>query len=142
MESIYGWCEEAEPINTDRDMNAELRAVTRRNTRLQRIQNWPELAELAKWSVTGLAKRCGLSKRALQRHFQNNVGKPPKAWLLEARQKRAIKLLETLSVKETAAALGYRHATHFSREFKKYWGYSPVEKPPLLNSAQECRVLV
>jgi AraC-like DNA-binding protein len=38
----------------------------------------------------------------------------------------AVELLrDGSSVKETAAILGYEHATHFSREFKKRWGHSP-----------------
>lgn len=124
-------CEEAEPINTDRDMNAELRAVTRRNTRLQRIQNWLELAELAKWSVTALAKLCGVSVRTLQRHFLEMMHKSPQAWFTEQRQKRAIESLNAgRLVKEAAAEIGYQHPQHFSREFKKQWGHSPILNEP------------
>ncbi|MGO8766645.1 MAG: helix-turn-helix domain-containing protein, partial [Limisphaerales bacterium] len=50
-------------------------------------------------------------------------------WLLEQRQREAGKLLRknNKSIKEVAAHLGYKHAHHFSREFKKYWGICPKE---------------
>jgi transcriptional regulator GlxA family with amidase domain len=114
------------------------------NTKLSHIQNWPELAEKANWFVAELAKRCGVSVRVLERHFLQNMGRPPKAWLIGERQHRALKLLhDGWPVKVTAAQLGYKYAHHFSREFKAYWGFCPssqmtASKP----TAGECRVLV
>lgn len=91
------------------------------NTRLRHIQNWSELAKQAKWSVAQLARLCGVSARTLERHFLKELGKRPKKWLAEQRRLRAIELLKAGdSVKETAGNLGYRHAGHFSREFKEY----------------------
>jgi transcriptional regulator GlxA family with amidase domain len=102
--------------------------------RLKHIQNWPELAREAKWSVSALAKKCGVSVRTLERFYLKEIGKCPKAWLSEQRQRRAIELLRGgSSVKETAAYLGYKHATHFSREFKEHRGHSPTTKPILLH---------
>jgi AraC-like DNA-binding protein len=98
------------------------------NTRLNHIQNWPELAEEANWSGTTLARNCGISLRTLQRHFLKTMGKTPKTWLDEQRHLQAVKLLrEGSSIKETAAHLGYKHAHHFSRNFKKYFGFPPTE---------------
>ena len=100
--------------------------VCRGTSRLQCIENWPELAERANWAVGSLAKLCGVSVSGLQRHFREAMGKPPKAWLLEHRQKRAIELLQhdTL-VKEVAMTLGYQHGQSFTRQFKKSVGYPP-----------------
>jgi transcriptional regulator GlxA family with amidase domain len=96
------------------------------SARLNRIQNWLELAQETNWSVAALAKRSGVSVRMLERHFLHKVGKPPKAWLVEQRQKRAIQLLRGgCSVKETAAQLAYRYTHHLTREFKAYWGFCP-----------------
>jgi AraC-like DNA-binding protein len=36
-------------------------------------------------------------------------------------------LREGASVKETAAKIGYKYPNHFSRQFKKYWGHSPMQ---------------
>ena len=55
------------------------------------------------------------------------MGKSPKSWLGEQRQLQAIKLLRNgSSVKETAAVLGYKQATNFTRRFKHHWGNCPV----------------
>ena len=97
------------------------------NTRLNHVQDWLALARQAGWSVTNLAKLCNVSPRTLERHFLKCMGVCPKNWLSEERQRRAIQLLcEGLSVKETAASLGYRHAHNFSQEFKKYWNCCPT----------------
>jgi transcriptional regulator GlxA family with amidase domain len=98
------------------------------NTKVNHIQNWPELALQAKWSASALAKKCNVSLRTLERHFVKHMGKSPKKWLSEQRQLRAVELLQDgNSVKETAGYLGYKHATHFSREFKDHWAYLPTQ---------------
>jgi AraC-like DNA-binding protein len=97
------------------------------NTRLNHIKTWLPLAKQAGWSVTTLAKICGVSVRALERHFQRTEGKTPKAWLVEQRQKQAVELLRSgFSVKETSGGVGYRHPTTFAREFKKISGQCPT----------------
>jgi|SRR5579862_80144 len=98
------------------------------NTRLKHIQNWHKLAIEVNWSAAALAKKCNVSLRTLQRYFTSKMGKSPKAWLLEHRQQRAIKLLrEGCAVKETANELGYADASSFSREFRKHWNIPPVK---------------
>jgi len=49
--------------------------------RLHQIQNWPELARVAKWSAAALATNCGASLRTLERYFLEEMGKRPRAWL-------------------------------------------------------------
>ena len=113
------------------------------NSRLNHVQDWLSLAKQVNWSVSRLAKQCGVSVRALERHFLRSMKKSPKAWLREQRQKLATELLrDGCSVKETAAALGYKHPTHFSREFRKRWGYTPVAKQASTSPTVNCRVLV
>jgi two-component system response regulator YesN len=110
------------------------------NTKLNHIQNWPELAKQANWSVREMAKLCDISVRSLELYFLKNIGKSPKTWSAEQRQMQASDLLRSgLSVKETAALLGYRHAHHLSREFKKYWGHYPTQ---MASSMRNVRVLV
>jgi AraC-like DNA-binding protein len=100
------------------------------NTRLRCIQNWSELAKQAKWCATTLAKNCGVSLRTLERSFLKEMGKSPKAWLLEQRQQQADKFLRGgSSVKETAECLNYKHPSHLTNAFKKQWGYCPTDKP-------------
>ncbi len=113
------------------------------NSRLNHVQDWLSLAKQANWSVTRFAKQCGVSVRTLERYFEETFRETPKAWLREQRQQLAIELLrDGNSVKETAAELGYNHATHFSREFKKFWSCSPIEKRLLRKRSPNCRILV
>lgn len=99
------------------------------NSRLQQIQNWPELTRKSNWHAATLAKNCGVSLRTLLRFFRKHTGKSPRAWLVEQRQEHAAKLTSQpdSSVKVTAIDLGYKHPTHFSRDFKKYWGVHPTQ---------------
>ena len=114
------------------------------NCRLEWTQNWKELAHEANWSATALAEKCGVSLRTLERHFLKAMDRRPQTWLCEQRQQQAIELLrDGCNVKETAKLLGYGHATHFSREFRKHWGHSPTTKTTLSQSKRgKCRVLV
>ena len=89
--------------------------------RLDRIQNWIELAREAGWSVSRMADQCGVSLRTLERYFLKRMGRSPKVWLAEQRFRRATELLRGgCSIKETAMDIGYKYAHHFSRDFKNY----------------------
>jgi transcriptional regulator GlxA family with amidase domain len=90
------------------------------SSKLNHIQDWVTVAKQTNWSVTNLAKFCGVSARTLERYFKNWVGKTPKEWLahqryLEIQERRR----KGLSMKQTAHAVGYKHSSTFSREFKK-----------------------
>jgi transcriptional regulator GlxA family with amidase domain len=105
------------------------------NNRLQKILNWAERAQSAKWSASTLAKNCGVSVRTLERHFLKEMGKPPKAWLSELRQQRANELIQDgSSIKETAVLLDYKHPSHLTNDFKTYWGCCPTAKTTLLRA--------
>jgi len=102
------------------------------NSRLNQIQNWLDLSREAKWSVSSLAKHCGVSSDTLRRHFLKQMGKTTKAWLAEQRQHQAIELLRDGStIKETAACLGYKQQTNFTRKFKAFWGTCPSLQAPV-----------
>ena len=107
-----------------------------RNTRLQRIQNWPQLAHETGYSVKQLAQRCGVSVRALELFFTSAWHESPRRWLKRLRMQRAVELLRDGSnVNETADCLGYHDRSHFSREFKKYHGLAP--RPFALRTSSE-----
>ena len=96
------------------------------NAKLGNCQDWPALARQANWSVTGLAKLCGVSGSAIRRHFLSHEGRAPKDWLAEQRLRQAIELLrESSSIKETALLLGYKQQSNFTRKFKEFWGTCP-----------------
>lgn len=109
------------------------------NSRLKHIQNWTELAREAEWSVSALAKLCGVYGETLRQYFLKHMGGSPGAWLAEQRQHYALELLRGgSSIKETAACLGYKQQTNFTRRFKEHWGACPslpvLIKPPRLKT--------
>lgn len=79
--------------------------------------------------VKELAARLALSPSRLEHIFKQEIGQGIKAFLREARLKKAKDILEdpTLRVKEAAAAVGYRDVSHFTRDFHKRYRQSPSE---------------
>jgi AraC-like DNA-binding protein len=97
---------------------------------LHHIQSWPQLAHQADYSVSGLAKACGVSVRSLERFFMPAFGDTPRRWLKRLRMQRAIEILRDGStIRQTAFSLGYTDPSHFSREFKKCYGFVPTKYP-------------
>jgi len=99
-------------------------------SRLTRITNWEGLAEEASYNAKKLAARCGVSRRQLERFMPQATGKTPQQWLNDLRQQKAFELIASgQSVKEVSIRLGYKQASHFSRDFKRFHGVPPSELP-------------
>jgi AraC-like DNA-binding protein len=97
------------------------------NSRLSHLQNWPQLAHQAGYSVSALAKSCNVSVRTLERFFLPAFGDTPRRWLKGLRMQKAIELLRDGStIKETAGRLGYEDPSHFSHDFKNRYGFAPT----------------
>jgi AraC-like DNA-binding protein len=98
------------------------------NSRLSQITDWKAMAKLAHYSPKQLASRCKTSLRQLERYFNRTLAISPKKWLNQIRQQRAKELIQAgCFVKQVAAHLDYKQATHFSREFKRHHGVTPTE---------------
>ncbi len=84
------------------------------------------MAQLCDWSVVKLARKCNVSVRTLERFFLQTHGLPPREWLSRERQKTAVACLQQgLTVKETAARVGYKTLSGFTRACKRYHGVPP-----------------
>ncbi len=96
--------------------------------RLDRREIWLRLAREVEYDPRKLAERVGVSLRQLQRYFSQDFGMPPREWLKEKRAVDARVLLrERISLKRVAVALGYDHASQFSRDFKVSYRMTPKE---------------
>lgn len=98
------------------------------SSRLLRIteEEWRGKAQAAHYHVGELAKLCGVSVRMLERHVTEQREKSPQDWLHDLRMTEArVLMLDSNSVKESATMLGYKNASQFSKDFKKYHGILP-----------------
>lgn len=92
----------------------------------QRQASWECLAQSAKYRASELARIAGVSLRTLQRYFRARHNCTVTDWLRELRLEVARRRLTTCnSVKEVAFDLGYKQASHFTRDFKGRYGVPP-----------------
>lgn len=79
-------------------------------------------------SLAEFAQSVNLSVWRLCHIFKSDVGMPPIKYLRLLRMERAKGLLESsfLSVKEIAFQVGVNDESHFVRDFKSTYGYSPT----------------
>lgn len=80
-------------------------------------------------SIEHLAEICEISEAYFRRIFINKLGITPKEYIINMRINYAKQLLESkqFSVSEIALMCGYSEQCHFSREFSKRTGMSPME---------------
>lgn len=79
-------------------------------------------------SMDSIARKLGWSRSHFDRVFGQQVGQPPKQFLLNCKMIEARRYLESSSLRigEIAEALGYRDIYFFSRQFKHLFGQSPL----------------
>src|ERR1044072_9891446 len=79
-------------------------------------------------SLGEFARSANLSVWRLCHIFKSDVGMPPIRYLRLLRMERAKDLLESsfLSVKEIAFQVGLNDESHFVRDFKSTYGFSPA----------------
>lgn len=78
------------------------------------------------FSPAALAAELGVSRRSLENKAKDLLGSSPEKAFMAWKAGEAAKLLASgLSVKETAAMLGFANQFHFSRVFKRFSGHPP-----------------
>jgi len=81
------------------------------------------------WSLKDLAHRVGTNEYNLKKYFRELFGKTVFGYLHEVRMKASKDELcqPGSSVNEVAQRMGYKHPTHFTAAFKKYYGILPTK---------------
>ena len=70
-----------------------------------------------------------LSPYYISKIFKSETGDTPINYLISLRMEHAREILDQdpeASIQTVAAAVDMRHAYHFSKRFKKYYGLSPL----------------
>jgi len=88
-------------------------------------------------SIDLFARRLGISRSHFDREFTQQVGQAPNQFLLNCKMIQARHFLESgnLRVGEIAEKLGYKDIYFFSRQFKQFFGLSPVNYRASLEEA-------
>lgn len=75
-----------------------------------------------------MAELVHCSARQLQRWFKQQKQIGPMEYVIKIRMNHAAQLLQhtVATVREIAESIGYRNVFYFSRAFKKYYGFSPL----------------
>jgi len=81
------------------------------------------------FGVSELSGEMKVSRSTLHRRIRNETGVSVSQFIRNARLKKTLELLKTdsITVAETAYMTGFRSASYFSKCFRKYFGYPPVE---------------
>jgi AraC-like DNA-binding protein len=90
------------------------------------LQHWEQAAEKANYCASRLSREFHISRRQLERYTLKLFGRSPQRWLNGQRINKSPQILKNeLLVKTAAFELGFKQASHFSREFKLRYGMSP-----------------
>ncbi|SKB35597.1 AraC-type DNA-binding protein [Parapedobacter luteus] len=83
----------------------------------------------ANHTLLSLAHRVGTNDATLKKHFKQVLGTTVFHYLTAHRMQLAKKMLleENEKVASVAQRVGYKHGTHFTAAFKKYFGYLPTQ---------------
>ncbi|MNN67286.1 HTH-type transcriptional regulator CdhR [compost metagenome] len=77
-----------------------------------------------------LARYVGRSKRQIERLFKQQLGTTPVRFYLELRITESRRLLQhsDLPISEVSIACGFASASHFSKCYAAFYGYSPSKE--------------
>ncbi|TDQ75962.1 helix-turn-helix transcriptional regulator [Sphingobacterium yanglingense] len=79
------------------------------------------------YTIPELAKYVGTNEQYLKKHFKQYFGKTVMSYITEKKMEHAKELILTgdYRVSDVAQMTGYKHSTHFTSAFKKYFGIIP-----------------
>lgn len=79
------------------------------------------------FTIPQLARTVGTNEQYLKKHFKQFYGKTVFNFIVECKMNKAKQMIKERDVKISAISqqLGYKHATHFTTAFKKFFGYTP-----------------
>ena len=97
--------------------------------RVYRVRDILEGSPEKSFSLLGLAHAVGTNDATLKKHFKMVFGVTVFTYLNAFRMERAKEMLlrREFKIASIANQFGYKHATHFSAAFKKYFGYPPTK---------------
>ena len=87
------------------------------------------------WNVSDLARQCGVSRKRIHQVTTRWIGMSPSDYLRTVRLHRAKEMLLTgQTATSVAAACGFADQAHFTRWFRRAFGYTPGDLTQALRS--------
>ena len=79
------------------------------------------------YNLSELAKAVGTNEQYLKKYFKQQYGKTVMGYITEQKMELAKKLILAGEhrISDVARLTGYKHSTHFTTAFKKYFGFIP-----------------
>lgn len=97
--------------------------------RLARTLSWIDRESEREFSLAEMAESAAMSERSFLRHFREATGFSPTDYVIRARIRRALQMMEQggsrLSVTEIAFRCGFNDSNYFARQFRRVTGASP-----------------
>jgi len=97
--------------------------VEKMNLIKELIDNNPDKS----FSLAYLARQAGTNEQYLKKHFKILFGYTVFGYILSCKMQKAKNMLLSgeYLISDIAESMGYKHATHFTSAFKKFFGYLP-----------------
>jgi AraC-like DNA-binding protein len=96
------------------------------HSRLDWVNDWELRAHECGYNASKLAETLGVTVRLVEMFFQERFGAGPHDWMVSVRMTHAAGLLRTgMPLKSVSAKVRYKQLSHFSREFKGFFGMPP-----------------
>ena len=103
--------------------------AARLDMRMGRVLSAIDLHPEGEFRLTSMAAAAAMSERSFLRHFKEVTSCSPTDYVLRARVRKAIRLMEERgarrSITEIAFACGFNDSNYFSRQFRRIAGQSP-----------------
>ena len=110
--------------------HAEKKSVALKQDQIEKMLKVKLLIETninESYSLAYLARAAGTNEQYLKKHFKTLFGHTVFGYMLAFKMQKAKDMLlnDQHKIAEIAEVVGYRHATHFTNAFKKFFGYLP-----------------
>lgn len=94
--------------------------------RMEKVREWIDAHPQIPFTVGELARMVGTNENYLKKHFKQRFGTTILQYTTALRMERAKGLLKQGEpISRVAALSGYKHTSHFTNAFKRYFGYTP-----------------
>ncbi len=94
--------------------------------RMERVRDYIEQFPDALMKVAALARMVGTNETYLKKQFKQLFGTSIAQYSMKVRMEKARELLKQgVPITKVAGLSGYKHTSHFTNAFKKYFGFTP-----------------